>query len=160
MGEPAGLGPHPGGADSALREQKEWSLETLSARCGVSRAILSQIERGQVHPTLAVTLNIPRAFDMSIGELIQMPGAFSSVQVIRAADRACQFRSDQNCRARTLSLLNLEKDVEFYHVQLRRGGALRSAAHFTGTRKFLSIQSGRVRVEPGDAVVFLTDIHR
>ena len=121
--------------------------------------MLSQIERGQVNPTLGVTLNITRAFDMSIGKLVQMPGAFSSMQVMRAADRACQFRSGQNCRVRTLSPLNLEKDVEFYHVQLRRGGALRSAAHFTGTREFLSVQSGRVRVESGYAVVFLIDIY-
>lgn len=88
-----------------------------------------------------------------------MPGAFSSMQVIRAADRAYEFRSGQNCRARTLSPLNLEKDVEFYHVQFRRGGALRSAAHLTGTREFRSVRSGKVRVESGDAVVFLTGIY-
>jgi len=133
-----------------LREQKGWSLETLSAACGVSRAMLSQIERGQVNPTLAVTFNIARAFEMSIGELVEMPGVSSSIQVIRANDSAYDFRADKHCRVRTLSPLNLEKDVEFYEVRLARGGELRSTAHFTGTREFLAVQAGRVRIESGE----------
>jgi len=150
-----------------LREQRGWSLETLSAACGVSRAMLSQIERGQVNPTLAVTFNIARAFEMSIGELVEMPGLTSSIQVIRAGDRAYDFRGDKDCRVRTLSPLNLEKDVEFYEVRLARGGVLRSAAHFTGTREFLAVQSGRVRIEsgedheelgPGDSVSYRADV--
>ena len=112
--------------------------------------MLSQIERGQANPTLAVTLGIARAFGLSIGELVQLPDASSSLQVIRASDRAYEFRSDENCRVRTLSPLNLEKDVEFYEVLLRQGGALRSSAHFTGTREFLTVLCGRVRVESGE----------
>ena len=45
-----------------LRAQRSWSLEDLSAKCGVSRSMLSQIERGEANPTLAVTLRIAHAF--------------------------------------------------------------------------------------------------
>jgi quercetin dioxygenase-like cupin family protein len=46
----------------------------------------------------------------------------------------------------------LEKDVEFYEVELEPGGALRSAAHYEGTREFLTVQRGQLRVESaGDA---------
>ncbi len=45
--------------------------------------------------------------------------------------------------------MNLEKDVEFYDVQLQPGGALRSAAHFEGTREFLTVQKGHIRLESG-----------
>jgi quercetin dioxygenase-like cupin family protein len=41
----------------------------------------------------------------------------------------------------------LEKDVEFYEVRLQPGGALRSSPHFEGTREFLTVQKGRVRIE-------------
>src|SRR4029078_1094920 len=84
-----------------------------------------------------------------LGELIEMPGATSAVSVIRADDRAFHYRSDKNCRVRTLSPLNLEKDVEFYEIRLQPGGALRSAPHFEGTREFLTVQKGHVRVESG-----------
>jgi transcriptional regulator with XRE-family HTH domain len=135
-----------------LRQERDWSLDALAKASGVSRSMLSQIERGRANPTLAVTFRIARAFGMSVGELVEIPGASSTVSVIRAEDRAYHYRSDKDCTIRTLSPLNLEKDVEFYEVQLQPGGALRSAQHYTGTREFLTVQKGRVRIESaGDA---------
>jgi transcriptional regulator with XRE-family HTH domain len=143
---------HLGSRVKHLRSARGWSLEALATASGVSRSMLSQIEREQANPTLAVTLRIARAFGLSLGELLEMPGAASSVTVIRAEDHNYHYRSDKDCRVRTLSPLNLEKDVEFYEVQLRAGGALRSAPHFEGTREFLTVQKGRLRVESaGDA---------
>jgi transcriptional regulator with XRE-family HTH domain len=130
-----------------LRNDRGWSLESLANASGVSRSMLSQIEREQANPTLAVTLRIARAFSLTLGELLETPGATSSVTVIRAEDRTYHYRSDKDCRIRTLSPLNLEKDVEFYEVWLKPGGALRSAPHFEGTREFLTVQRGRVGVE-------------
>lgn len=135
-----------------LRIAREWSLDSLSKACGVSRSMLSQIERNQTNPTLAVMFRIAQAFGMSLGQLVETPGATSNVDVIRANDRAYHYRSDQSCEIRTLSPLHLEKDVEFYEVALQPGGALRSAPHFEGTREFLTVQKGSVRVESaGDA---------
>ena len=133
-----------------LRTERGWSLDALSRACGVSRSMLSQIERNQANPTLAVTFRIAQSFGMTLGDLVEVPRATSSIDVIRAEDRTFQFRSDKDCRIRTLSPLHLEKDVEFYEVQLNEGGALRSAPHFQGTREFLTVQKGRVRVESGD----------
>ncbi|MFT7642575.1 MAG: transcriptional regulator with XRE-family HTH domain, partial [Pirellulaceae bacterium] len=56
-----------------LRNDRGWSLEELSSRCGVSRSMLSQIERGQANPTLGVTLRIARAFGLSLAELVESP---------------------------------------------------------------------------------------
>ncbi|HWB05359.1 MAG TPA: XRE family transcriptional regulator [Verrucomicrobiales bacterium] len=171
-----------------LRTERGWSLEALAGSSGVSRSMLSQIEREQANPTLAVTLRIAQAFGMSLGELVEVPGASSSVSVIRVADRAYHYHSDDFCHIRTLSPLNLEKDVEFYEIRLKQGGALRSAPHFQGTREFLTVAQGTVLVESasdseilntgdsasyradvahaivntgdGEAVLFLVDIYR
>ena len=179
---------HLGARVKQLRSERGWSLEVLANASGVSRSMLSQIEREQANPTLAVTLRIAQAFGMTLGDLLQMPQAASSVTVVRADDKAFHYRSDRFVRIRTLSPLNLEKDVELYEVLLQPGGVLRSSAHFAGTREFLTVQKGQVRVEsagdaellnPGDsanyradvphaivnagkgeAVVFLVDIYR
>src|SRR3954468_11487519 len=95
-----------------LRKKKGWTLDELSAACGVSRSMLSEIERGNANPTLAVTWRIAQAFAMSLGELVEMPTATPRVEVIRADDRAYHYRSDRSCRIRTLSPLHLEKSVE------------------------------------------------
>ena len=132
-----------------LRAERTWSLETLAGRSGVSRSMISQIEREQANPTLAVTLRIAQAFGMPLAELVDAPGAAATVQVIRHDDRAYHYRSDEHCRLRTLSPLNLEKDVELYELKLEPGGALRSAPHFAGTREYLTVVSGSIRVESG-----------
>ncbi len=166
-GQAEAISRHLGGRVKALRGERGWSLEALATASGVSRSMLSQIEREQANPTLAVTLRIAQAFGMNLGDLIEMPGATSSVSVIRAEDHAFHYRSDKFCRIRTLSPLKLEKDVEFYEVQLQPGGALRSEAHFAGTREFLTVQKGQVRVEsavdhetlnPGDSASYRADV--
>ena len=150
-----------------LRTAKGWSLDALANASGVSRSMLSQIEREQANPTLAVTMRIAQAFAMPLGDLLEMPDATSAVTVIRGDDRAFHYRSDKFCRLRTLSPLNLEKDVEFYEVQLQPHGALRSAPHFEGTREFLTVQKGNVRIEsasdsealaPGDSASYRADV--
>src|SRR5512142_3146106 len=166
--EPAdAINRHLGGRVKHLRGARGWSLESLANASGVSRSMLSQIEREEANPTLAVTLRIAQAFGMGLGDLLQMPGASSALHVIRAGDHSYDYRSDKDCRIRTLSPLNLEKDVEFYEVQLQPGGALRSSPHFEGTREFLTVHKGRVRVEsgsdaeelnPGDSASYRADV--
>ncbi|MCB1127199.1 MAG: helix-turn-helix domain-containing protein [Verrucomicrobiae bacterium] len=151
----------------ALRQERGWSLETLANASGVSRSMLSEIERGRANPTLAVACRIAAAFGLSLGELVDSGPATSSISVIRADDRAHLYRSDHDVTIRTLSPLNLEKDVEFYEVTLQNGGELRSAPHFAGTREFLTVHQGRVRLEsgpdgeelgPGDSVSYRADV--
>lgn len=138
-----------------LRTDRGWSLEDLAANCGVSRSMLSQIERGQANPTLAVALRIAHAFELSLGELVDASPPSSDIEVIRAGNPAFHYRSDRDCQVRTLSPLHLEKDVEFYEVRLSHGGELKSAAHFQGTREFLTVEKGRIRVESAEDKVEL-----
>lgn len=158
---------HLGRRVKELRNARNWSLEALAQASGVSRSMLSQIEREQANPTLAVTLRIARAFGMALGELVEAAGVTSAITVIRADDHAYHYRSDANCTIRTLSPLNLEKDVEFYEVRLPAGGVLRSAPHYEGTREFLTVQKGRVKIEsagdtetlhPGDSASYRANV--
>ncbi len=129
-----------------LRRKRKWTLEQLSAACGVSRSMLSEIERGRANPTLAVAYRIALAFGMSLGDLVEVPGAIHRIDVIRGDDQLYHFRSDRHCCIRTLSPLHLEKSVEFYEIVLRPGGALNSSPHFEGARELLTVRQGTVTV--------------
>jgi len=144
------LAEHLGQRIRALRKKRSWTLEELAAASGVSRSMLSQIERCQANPTLAVAIRIARAFAITLGDMVDSGEAQPTVSVIRADDRTYHFRSDTDCRIRTLSPLHLEKDVEFYEVRVRPGKALRSSPHFEGTREFVSVQSGSARISSGN----------
>ena len=158
---------HLGKRVKQLRSSRGWALDATASASGVSKSMLSQIEREHANPTLAVTQRIAQAFGMTLGELIEMPDATSTVTVIRSDDKTYHYRSDKSCRIRTLSPLNLEKDVEFYEVRLQPGGELRGAAHFDGTREYLALHQGEVRVEsagdserlhPGDSSSYRADV--
>ncbi|MFV0478314.1 MAG: helix-turn-helix domain-containing protein [Parahaliea sp.] len=134
---------------SELRQRNHFTLEQLAAASGVSRSMLSQIERGQANPTLAVTFRIAQAFGLSIGELVDDPSVSGHIEVIHGDDPAHLFRADNECRIRTLSPLHMEKDMEFYEVLIEPGARLDSAAHFDGTRELLTLASGTATINAG-----------
>jgi len=117
--------------------------------------MLSEIERGNANPTLAVACRIARAFDLALGELVEAPEAVQRIEVIRADDRAYHYRADRHCRIRTLSPLHLEKSVEYYELVLRAGASLRSQPHFSGARELLTVQLGSVRLSSGAETIDL-----
>ena len=154
----------------SLRKAKGWTLEQLASLSGVSRSMLSQIERGAASPTLGVAFRIAQAFGMTLGDLVQSPQPRPRIDLIRTAERGYLFRDDEQCRIRTLSPLHLEKEVEFYELTLKAGGSLVSAPHVAGTREFLAIEQGAVRLtsaaetvemELGDSAHYPADVpHR
>ena len=150
-----------------LRKQRHWSLDKLSLACGVSRSMLSQIERCEANPTLAVTSAIAEGFGLSLGEMVDEPGARPSMHVARNSDAKYLLRGDPECTIRALTPLRFEGDLELYEVRLEPGEALRSQPHKPGTREIVVVQQGRatvesgnesVTLEPGDTVTYRADI--
>ena len=131
------------------------TLEQLAGASGVSRSMLSQIERGGANPTLAVTQRIAQTFGISIGELVDDPNATSPIDVVRGDDPATLFRADGECELRTLSPLHQEKSIEFYAIRLQPGAELRSNAHFEGTREMFTVTTGQAEVSSGSASISL-----
>jgi transcriptional regulator with XRE-family HTH domain len=54
----------------SLRTERQWSLEELSGRSGVSRASLSRVENGEVSPTASVLGKICGAFGLTLSRLM------------------------------------------------------------------------------------------
>lgn len=54
----------------SLRSERQWALEELASRSGVSRASLSRIENGEVSPTAAVLCKVCAAFGLTLSRLM------------------------------------------------------------------------------------------
>ena len=134
-----------------LRRARNLSLESLGSLAGVSRSMLSQIERGQANPTLAVTVRISRALGVSLDDIAGIyPDSASTIEVFRASDRSLDFRTDPDCSLRTLSPSRLWEDVEFYELTLAPGRSLTGAPHIRGTFEFVTVEHGVVVVSSGE----------
>src|ERR671932_1797178 len=70
----------------ALREGMDLSLRDLADRSGVSAPMLSQVERGETSPTLAVASRIAAGLELSLSQLLRLDEG-DGVTVVRRADR-------------------------------------------------------------------------
>ena len=81
------LAPRPSApASSALRDAMGLSLRELAERSGVSSAMLSQVERGETSPTLAVAERIAAGLELSLSQLLRLDEG-QHVAVSRAGAR-------------------------------------------------------------------------
>ncbi|HTD04682.1 XRE family transcriptional regulator [Undibacterium sp.] len=58
---------------SALRAEREMSLETLATRCNVSRSMISLIERGESSPTAVVLEKLAKGLGVTLASLFEDP---------------------------------------------------------------------------------------
>ncbi|MFN0044676.1 MAG: helix-turn-helix domain-containing protein [Alphaproteobacteria bacterium] len=71
----------------ALRKRKKLSLVQLGAHTGLSSAMLSKIERGQLFPTLPTLLRIAMVFDLGLDHFFVDAEKRRILAVVRKADR-------------------------------------------------------------------------
>src|SRR5437588_12129132 len=70
----------------ALREAMDLSLRELGERAGVSAPMLSQVERGDTSPTLAVAARVAAGLELSLSQLVRLDEG-EGVTVVRRSDR-------------------------------------------------------------------------
>lgn len=68
------------------REKREWSLAELAERSGVSKAMLSKIEREEVSPTAAILARIATAFGLTLAGLLDA-GVQEPERLLQAKDQ-------------------------------------------------------------------------
>lgn len=127
--------PRIGPAIQRQRKGRGLTLERLAAMSGVSKSMLSQIERGQANPTFAVLWSLTRALKIEFSDLLDggsAPSEVSSVEVLTAAQTPEIKSADGTCRLRILSPPRLAGTMEWYELHVAPGGALDSAPHAPG----------------------------
>jgi transcriptional regulator with XRE-family HTH domain len=145
--------PRVGAALAALREQQALSLDELSRRAGVSKSMLSQIERAQANPTVAVVWRLANALGVPLAELLQSAQPPDTPVITTVARHATPTLrgADNGCELRILGPVELAGQFEWYELQLQPGAALDSQAHGPGAREHLSVLSGQLSLNAGDS---------
>lgn len=85
-----------------LRRSRDWPLELLAEKSGVSRATLSRIERGDTSPTAAVLGQLARAFELTMAELFGYDGP-AYEPLIRREDQPVWRDPETGFRRRSVS---------------------------------------------------------
>src|SRR3954453_15747254 len=113
----------------ALRDAMGLSLRDLAERSGVSAPMLSQVERGETSPTLAVAGKIAAGLELTLSQLLRLDEG-QHVVLSRAADRRRSERGGHRFEELTPPLPGHAADVSLHVLEpgadrpLRvRGGA-------------------------------------
>src|SRR2546423_3385665 len=70
----------------SLREAMDLSLRDLAERSGVSAPMLSQVERGETSPTLAVAEKIAAGLELTLSQLLRLDEG-GVVSIVRSTER-------------------------------------------------------------------------
>jgi transcriptional regulator with XRE-family HTH domain len=117
------------------RKSRELTLEQLASLSGVSKSMLSQIERGEANPTFAVLWSLTRALKIEFSDLFKREAGDTdnAIELVTSANTP-EFKSaDGTCRLLILSPPRLAGRTEWYEVEIDPAGVLDSAPHAAGT---------------------------
>ena len=137
------------------RRAQGLSLEAVANLSGVSRSMVSQIERGESSPTIATLWNLTRALQVDFAGLLDQPGQNDRIEILRSDSVPVIENHGQGCHIRILSPPENAGQHEVYDIRFDPGGALRSQAHSRGTREQLTVVRGAVTVTSGSATEVL-----
>jgi XRE family transcriptional regulator, regulator of sulfur utilization len=142
--------PQVGAALAALRKRRGLSLDELSRRAGVSKSMLSQIERAQANPTVAVVWRLAGALGVAIGELLgEARAAEPLLATVPAHATPLLAGPDGRCTLRILGPIELAGRFEWYQLSVAPGGSLDSRPHEPGSREHLTVTHGTLEVQAG-----------
>ncbi len=133
------------------RRTQGLSLEAVANLSGVSRSMVSQIERGESSPTISTLWNLTRALQVDFAGLLDNKPAQDRIELLRASDVPSIDNMGQGCRICILSPPEDAGGHEVYDIRLNADGSLRSQPHSRGAREQLTVLEGTVRVTSGTA---------
>ena len=134
-----------------IRKKHGMTLDMLSEKSGVSKAMLSQIESEKVNPTIATVWKIAQGLDVDISSLLTgQDELLRKFQVSREKEITRLDTDEEGVHIKVLSPITMAEDLEMYMLTFQPGTVLNSTPHILRTEEFLTVLSGRVRVTAGE----------
>ena len=128
------------------------SMEGLSKQSGVSRSMVSQIERGESSPTIATLWNLTRALKLDFAVLLDEVPDPVQIEVLRADDVPMIDNLGAGCHLRVLSPTEVAAQRDIFDLRLDPGGVLHRQPKTKGAREQLTVIEGTVDVSSGEGV--------
>lgn len=125
-----------------LRKQRGLNLEQVSKLTSISKSMLSQLERGEVNPTISTVYKLSLGLKVPVTAFtIDKPLPFSQT----GKSEVVPLSSDDG-RYRLYPIFNFcdGQDFEIFDLEFDEGGVMRGNRQIHGTREFITIYSGEL----------------
>jgi transcriptional regulator with XRE-family HTH domain len=154
----------------SLRRERGLTLDLLSQRSGVSRAMISKLERGEKNPTLVVAAKVAEGLGVSLSQLVGVEER-REVIVVRRQQRMVMRDPGTGFERQLLSPSFGGRRIEFLRNVVPEGSSSGEfPPHRRGVEEYIVVEKGRLLavlggedylLEEGDALYFEADVsHR
>ena len=143
------------------REARGWSLAELAERSGVSKAMISKIERGEASPTASLLGRLSGAFGLTMSTLLAR-AEHSGGRLLRAADQP-RWQDPATGYIRQQVSPQSDLPLDLVRVELPPGAsATFPASSYTFNRHWIWVLKGKLnfheggtvhQMEPGDCLL-------
>lgn len=128
-----------------IRQSKGMSLDQVSEQTGVSKSMLSQIEKGTANPSLGVLGKITSGLRIEFQELIATPLVDS--YLVTPENLVPTKELEGQYTVWTFFPYEDTRLVEIYRIDIEPGGTYVSGGHGEKTREYLVVTDGVMTVE-------------
>ena len=142
----------------AYRKELNLTLTELAALSGVSRSMLSEIERGNANPTYGTLWHLTRALKIDLNSLVSGASEERSGSIIdlQPGKLTPTIRSaDGTCTLQILSPASMVSLIEWYLLSFDAEGELVSDPHGAGTVEHLHCTKGEIIVRSAGSTMIV-----
>jgi transcriptional regulator with XRE-family HTH domain len=132
-----------------IRRQRGLSLEKVAEMSGVSKAMVSQIERGESNPTVATLWKVALGLKISFSELITEKRAH--IEIVRYADIPPVVDDAAGVKIFPLFPFEQDRHFEIFLVTLDPSASHASDPHATHSEEYIFIIEGAIEIIIGSA---------
>jgi transcriptional regulator with XRE-family HTH domain len=138
----------------SLRWGQGLSLDALAARCGVSRAMISLIERGESSPTAVVLEKLATGLNVMLASLFDAAPSQPSSPISRAAEQTPWRDPHSGYVRRNLSPSGIDSPLQLVEVQFppKARVAYDTSARQGQVHQQVWVLEGQMQITLGDAV--------
>ena len=131
------------------REARGWSLAELAERSGVSKAMISKVERGEASPTAALLGRLSGAFGLTMSTLVAR-SELRGGRLLRAAEQP-QWRDPETGYIRRHVSPASDLPLDLVRVELPAGAEVRyPASAYAFLRQLIWLLEGRLTFIEGE----------
>jgi transcriptional regulator with XRE-family HTH domain len=147
------------------RSRRNWTLDDLAGRSGVSKGMLIQVEQARSNPSIATICRLASAFGVTVASLVEAP-ELPSARVVKADQGVVLWTSKAGSASKLLLGTGSKDPVELWDVRLAPGDGYGGTPHPAGTQELGLVIEGELTLEvdgvefqvgAGDAAAFVAD---
>jgi transcriptional regulator with XRE-family HTH domain len=142
-----------------LRAERHLSLGQLAEQAGVSKVILSQIEKGDSNPTINTIWKITGALQLPYTSLLEPP----ETKAVHVRKMDIPDLEEENYHIFSYYPKDKDRNFEMYQIEMDAGCVHESIGHSSNSSEYIMVMEGRMTLavngseyllEPDDALYF------